>query len=165
MGPLLGLTSSVSATLDLGPTTWVIGAVAVFVVVGVIASLSKTDIYDEVGAGGLSIGDGHVSPGPTPGSPADRVERELEIRQMLQARNDRLQRRGEPPIDIDAELAMLLETPTAPAGAAGEHDPELVEEVRQLVVARNERRARRGEEPLDVDQEVARTLAEFDPSA
>ncbi len=64
-----------------------------------------------------------------------------------------------PPLDIDAEVARLLD-----AGAAGSgHDPGSPAEVRQLVVARNERRARQGLEPLDVEAEVKRTLDELDP--
>ena len=53
---------------------------------------------------------------------------------MLEARNARRARRGEPPIDVDEELARL----TAPA-----IDPELREEIRELVIARNPRRAGR----------------------
>ncbi len=78
---------------------------------------------------------------------------------MLGARSDRLVRRGQPPLDIEAELSRLL----APTQGTSEHAPGLVDEVRQLVVARNERRARQGLEPLDVDAEVDRTLAELDP--
>jgi hypothetical protein len=78
---------------------------------------------------------------------------------MLGARNDRLVSRGEPPLDIDAEVARLMAPPVAPEG----HAPALVEEVRQLVVARNERRRRQGLEPLEVEAEVARTLQEFSP--
>ena len=64
----------------------------------------------------------------------------------------RLARRGEPPIDVDAELQRL----TAPA-----IDPALRDEIRQLVVARNERRARAGKEPLDVDAEIERQVREL----
>ena len=78
---------------------------------------------------------------------------------MLGARSDRLVRRGLPALDIEAELAKLLEPPSA----AREHDPALLEEVRQLVLARNERRERGGLEPLDVESEVERTLQELDP--
>ena len=83
---------------------------------------------------------------------------------MLRARSERRVARGEPALDIDAEVAKLL----GDAQRSGEHDPALVEEVRQLVEARNERRVRQGQEPLDVDAEVARTLEELDrmsPSA
>jgi hypothetical protein len=88
-----------------------------------------------------------------------RAEQEEEVRQMLTARSDRLVRRGEPALDVDAEVARLL----APPSTAGGHDAGLVEEVRQLVVARNERRLRQGLEPLDVEDQVAQTLAELDP--
>ena len=77
---------------------------------------------------------------------------------MLGARSERLVRRGEPALDIEAEVAKLL----APAGGSSEREPALVEEVRQLVVAHNERRVRQGLDPLDVDAEVERTLAELD---
>ena len=78
---------------------------------------------------------------------------------MLGARNERLLRRGEPAIDIDAEVARLLQAAAPPKS----HDAGLVEEVRQLVIARNERRLRQGLEELDVDSEVERTLQELDP--
>jgi hypothetical protein len=68
------------------------------------------------------------------------------------ARNERRTRRGEPALDVEAELARL----TAPAV-----DPELAAEVRSLVIARNERRGRAGREPLDVEAEVARQLREL----
>jgi hypothetical protein len=148
-----------------GPTTWVVGAVAVFVVVGLVGTLARGDVYDEIGTGGFSTGDGGAAaspPGPAAGSAAERAEQEAEIRQMLQARNERLKRKGEPPVDIDAELARLL-GPAAGVPGKGNRDPMLVDEVRQLVVARNERRARRGEPPLDVEREIERTLAELDP--
>lgn len=147
-----------------GPTTWVVAAVVVFVVVGLIGSLSRGDVYDEIGQGGFSTGAGAAAGpvGPTSSPAAERAEQELEIRQMLQARNERLERKGEPPLDIDAELARLL-GPAAGEAGGGKRDPLLIDEVRQLVVARNERRARRGEPPLDVESEIERTLDELDP--
>jgi hypothetical protein len=78
---------------------------------------------------------------------------------MLSARSDRLVSRGEPALDIEAEVSRLM----APAPQPEGHAAGLVEEVRQLVVARNERRQRQGLEPLEVEAEVARTLEEFDP--
>ncbi len=83
-------------------------------------------------------------------SAAAIAERDTEIRQLLEARNARRARRGEAPIDVEAELARL----TAPA-----IDGELRQEIRDLVIARNHRRARRGEPPLDVESEVAREIA------
>jgi hypothetical protein len=88
-----------------------------------------------------------------------QAEREQEIRQMLQARSERRVRRGEPALDVDAEVTKLLAAAPASAG----HDPGIAEEVLQLVVARNERRERQGLEPLDLEAEVQRTLAELDP--
>jgi hypothetical protein len=81
--------------------------------------------------------------------------REAEIRQMVEAKSYRRQARGEPPLDVKAEIERLLgEIDSAPAGL----DRELREEVRQLVLARNERRMRRGEPPLDVETEIERQL-------
>jgi hypothetical protein len=150
----------------------VFGAVGLSVVMSIVFLLSKGSMYDEIGSGGFP------SEGESPGtgespfrqsapdydsiarSPElQRAEREQEIRQMLQARSERGVRRGEPALDIDAEVARL----TAPQPARTGHDPGIAEEVLQLVVARNERRERQGLEPLDLEAEVARTLAELDP--
>jgi hypothetical protein len=136
------------------------GAIALFVVLGVVSMLTRNNLYDQIGQGGLSFGEdrlggggGGIEPPPAIG----REEREREIRQMLQARSDRLVEKGHEPLDIDAELARL-----EPVGG-GAHDSGLALEVRQLVVARNERRRRQGQPALDVDAEVRRTLAELDP--
>jgi hypothetical protein len=155
------------------------GSIALFVVLGVISMLTRNNLYDQIGQGGLTLGDDRSagraaseSDGALDGAAAygsePRAEREREIRQMLQARSDRLVRRGERPLDIDAELAKLEGADRFGAGALGgaggaSHDSGLTLEVRQLVVARNERRRRQGQPALDVDAEVARTLAELDP--
>jgi len=139
----------------------VFGAVAFSVVMSVVFLLSRGSLYDQIGQGGLARdGEPEIGwSGPAPDSPSGRAERELEIRQMLNARSDRLVRGGQPALDIDAEVARLLE-PSPPSEA---HDAGLVAEVRQLVVARNERRARQGLDTLEVEAEVARTLRELDP--
>lgn len=144
----------------------VFGAVAFSVLMCLVfaASHGAGSMYDQIGQGGFSReGDQPKSGTLTPiaGSPAATAEQEREIRQMLHARSERMVRRGEPALDVDAELARLL----APARAPGKlsDDAGLTEEVRQLVIARNERRIRQGLEPLDEDAEVARTLAEMDP--
>ena len=100
-------------------------------------------------------------PPPTRPRRAART-RELEIRQLLNARSERLVRSGQPALDVDAELARLL---AAEQGGADSDrpDPELVAEVRSLVVARNERRIRQGMEPLDVEAEVKRALEQLGP--
>ena len=141
----------------------VFGAVAFSVVMSVGFLLSRGSLYDQIGQGGLTREDDLESQGgpavQAPDSPAARAEREIEIRQMLSARSERLVRRGRPALDIDAEVARLLQpSDQAAPGGAG-----LTEEVRQLVVARNERRARQGLDQLDVDAEVARTLKELSP--
>jgi hypothetical protein len=93
-----------------------------------------------------------------PQPPVDREIQETEARQMLEAKSYRRRRRGEAPIDVEAEVRRLLDSP----GAIGPRvDEKLREEVRQLVVARNERRMRRGEEPLDVEGETERQLADL----
>jgi hypothetical protein len=94
--------------------------------------------------------EGESPTGPKPGSAAALLERDAEIRQLLEARNARRLRRGEPPIDIEDELRRL----TAPA-----IDADLRAEIRDLVIARNHRRARAGKPPLDVDAEIERQIA------
>ncbi len=120
-----------------------------------ISYIGVGGVYAGLGRTGLSLDEPDMRPGPAPGSPAADAEAREEIRQMLEAKSARREARGEPALDIDAELAAL----TAPRVAV---DEELREEIRQLVVARNERLVRRGEEPLDVEAEVSRRLKELD---
>jgi len=133
---------------------------AITLAVVFLSSHGEGSVYDQIGGGGISR-DGEnpsASAAMTPDSQAAAAERETEARQMLSARSERLVRKGQPALDINAELARLLATQTP-----SPRDASLVAEVRQLVVARNERRLRQGLEPLDVDAEVARTLAELEP--
>jgi hypothetical protein len=96
-----------------------------------------------------------------PAPPVDPAIQAAEVRQMLEAKASRLQRRGETPIDVEAETTRLLQpTEEAPGRGAGQ-DAELRAEVRQLVVTRNERRMRKGLEPLDVEAETERQLEDF----
>ncbi|HXA55759.1 MAG TPA: hypothetical protein VNV37_12880 [Solirubrobacteraceae bacterium] len=139
------------------------GAIGLFVVVGVASMLTRRNLHDQVGQGGFFTSESYSRlpqaslPAPDPPPELDHAERELEIRQLLTARSERLVRRGHAPLDIDAELARI-----AGAGETSAHDAALAEEVRQLAIARNERRLRQGLEPLDVEAEVERTLAELD---
>lgn len=87
---------------------------------------------------------------PAGGTAAALSERDEEIRQMLEARNARRRRRGEPELDVEGELSRL----TAPAV-----DDDLRAEIRDLVMARNHRRARQGKPPLDVEAEIEREIA------
>jgi hypothetical protein len=115
-------------------------------IVAVITFALSDKTYAQIGRGGLSLD------APSRAEPASGAVRDDEIRQMLEARNERRARRGQPPLDIEAELAALVR-PSA--------DPGLEAEVRDLVIARNERRVRMGKAPLDVDAEVARQLREL----
>jgi hypothetical protein len=156
----------------------VFGAVALSVLMSIVFLVGKGgSVYDEIGQGSFT-GEGKNTHGRGTSEPPagvseleassgnillarperERIEREQEIRQMLQARSERLERRGEPGLDVDAEVARL----TAVQSIAPQRDQGIEEEVLQLVVARNERRERQGLEPLDIQAEVARTLAEFD---
>ncbi len=142
-------------------------AIGLFLVVGALSMLTRRNLHDQIGQGGIFTGESHSrlpsAPAPViePPLELDTSEREAEIRQMLTARSERLVRRGEAPLDIDAELARLDGTDGDPTGSA--HDAALAEEVRQLVRARNERRVRQGLEQLDVEAEVRRTLSELSP--
>lgn len=125
-----------------------------------LSSRSEGSVYDQIGSGGISReGEGPSAPGAAaPNSRAALVEQEAEVRQMLAARSERLVRKGQPALDVDAETTRLLATQTPVP-----HDAGVVAEVRQLVMARNERRLRQGLEPLDVDVEVTRKLTELEP--
>ena len=113
-------------------------------------------LLEELGQGGLAIDDRPPLPAPPPASPAARIERETEIRQLVQARHDRQAARGEEPLDVDSEVSRLLALDQEAGPPEG--DAALREEVRQLVIARNDRRAARGEPPLDVEAEIERQL-------
>jgi hypothetical protein len=137
----------------------VFGTVAISLLVSLYFLFSRDstgDTHEQIGAGGL-MSDGGFGVAPPPAPVESRAERELEVRQMLTARSERLVRAGEPPLDIDAEVARLL-GPSQSDGLA----PGVTDEVRQLVVARNERRVRQGLEPLEVEAEVVRTLEELE---
>jgi hypothetical protein len=163
MRPVDGSLSTVALDIGENGLSFVVfGTVAFSVLMSVLFMVTKgsDNLYDQIGQGGFtreSEAGGAIPPAPS--SPAALAEQEQEIRQMLTARSERLVRKGDAALDIDAEVARLL----APSERSAGHDSGLVEEVRQLVVARNERRGRQGLEPLDVDSEVRRTLAELDP--
>lgn len=129
--------------MEFGTVVIVVAIVAV--VVAVLSYRGTGRIYAGLGReGGLDMT-------REPAAPASGAEVQEEIRQMLEAKSQRRQARGEPGLDVDAELAAL----TRPSA---ETDPGLREEVRQLVIARNERRLRQGKEPLDVEAEIDRQL-------
>jgi hypothetical protein len=129
-----------------GTTLIVVSLLAV--VIAAISYWGSGRIYSGLGRGDLEL------ERDRPAAPSSAAEAQEEIRQMLQAKSDRREARGEAPLDLETELAVLT-------SSGGGHDPALREEVRQLVVARNERRMRQGKEPLDVDAEVERQLRDL----
>jgi hypothetical protein len=134
---------------------WVlVVVVAGAVVAAAWAGIASRTPYDQIGRGGLFEDAAPKAGGGAATALTAAAEREAEIRQMLEARSARRVARGQAPIDVDAELAVLLDE-RRPA------DPALVAEVRQLVEARNARRARAGKPPLDVEEEVQRQLRDL----
>jgi len=118
--------------------------------------------WDSLGQGPLAIDQDLPVPHylRSPEAAVDPAIQAAEVRQMLEAKAHRLERRGEAPIDVEAETTRLLQ-PAEEPGAAARQDAELRAEVRQLVVSRNERRMHKGLEPLDVEAETERQLADF----
>ena len=130
-----------------GTVVWVVCGVGI---VGAVAALLLSGrTWDDYGKNHLLL-DAEERPSTPPGSAAALSERDDEIRQLLEARNARRRRRGEPEIDIDSELSRLTAPPI---------DAELRQEIRDLVVARNHRRARQGKQPLNVEDEIEREIA------
>ena len=147
------------AEIDAG-TILILIVLAALPVGALVFALGAGSALKQIGKGDLSI-EPEMPAGPGGGFPQVSAEvREEEIRQMVQARSDRAEARGESPIDVDAEVERLLAPERGAPSLGG--DAELREEVRQLVVARNERRVRQGKEELDVDAEVERQLRELE---
>jgi hypothetical protein len=132
-----------------GTVLWIVCGLGIVAAAFSLMSTGKT--WEEYGKNRLWT-DSELGNGPAAGSAAALLERDTEIRQLLEARNARRARRGEPPIDIELELNRL----TAPA-----IDPALHAEIRDFVVARNHRRARAGKPLLDVEAEIERQITEL----
>jgi hypothetical protein len=133
--------------------------VAITVVVLPVAAIAfarSGPAWRRIGKGPLALAEPPTARRERRSGAAARFTQEAELRQMLEAKSYRRMRRGEPALDVEAELRRLLEEP-----AGEEVDDELRTEVRQLVVRRNERRLSRGEEPLDVEAETDRQLADL----
>lgn len=129
-----------------GPVLFIVCGISIVGAFLAIASTGKT--WEDYGRSRLLM-ERDLPGGPGIGSAAALLERDTEIRQLLEASNTRRQRRGEPPLDIEQELTRL----TAP-----QIDAELRAEIRELVIARNHRRVRAGKPPLDVESEVQREI-------
>lgn len=139
---------------------YVLAAITLFTLpIAATAFARSGPAWQGVGKGPFAI-EGATPPPrlATPEPPVDRAQQAAEARQMIEAKSYRRQRRGEPALDVETEVACLLEMP----GAAGPGlDEKLRAEVRELVVARNERRMRAGEAPLDVESETERQLGDL----
>ena len=132
-----------------GTVLWIVCGLGIVIAAISLAGIGKT--WEEFGKNRL-VWDNELNRAPASGSAAALQERDMEIRQLLEARNARRERRGEPPIDIERELSRLTAAPPT-------IDPALRAEIRDLVVARNHRRARAGKPLLDVEAEVEREIA------
>ncbi len=130
-----------------GIVIWVVCGIGIVAAVFALVTAGKT--WDELGKNRLLL-ERDLPRGPGQGSAAALLERDTELRQLLEARNLRRARRGETPLDVEAEFRRL----TAP-----QIDSELRLEIRQLVIARNHRRAKQGKPPLDVEAEIERQIS------
>lgn len=158
-----------SGILAVGPSEFLLVLILLCLVVAPIAAIAFARSgrrYEEIGKGRFAVDfdDG------------DEAPHEEEIRQLVEAKAYRQSRRGEQPVDVEAEVDRLLagepdpadavrdETALTPHQTDAPRDPEMDQirdEIRQIVIAGNERRERRGEAPLDVEAEVERMLSEF----
>ena len=164
MGPFtLGL---VVFALAMSPTAQ---CLAVLLFTGVAAPLAGF-VFRRVSGGWDSVGKGPFAieqqlPLPSclnrPAPPVDPAIQAAEVRQMLAAKSERRQRRGEAPLDVEAEATRLLAPAAEEPSTRARQDATLRAEVRQLVVSRNERLLRQGREPLDVEAETERQLADL----
>lgn len=126
-----------------------------------ISFIGAGEAFRQIGRGPLSIEqDFPQGPAGGPSAPVSKEVREAEIRQFLEARSYRLASRGEPPLDVEAELERVLADDRSSGSLT--RDAQLVSEVRELVEASNARRIRMGREPLDVEAEVKRQLTELE---
>ena len=121
--------------------------------VAAVAFARSGKAYDEIGKGRFAV-DFDESGG---------AEHHEEIRQLVEAKAYRQARRGEEPVDVEAEVERLLNGEPEPAGERDAPPTPAAEPSGGAadVLAKNESRERRGEEPLDVEAEVDRILAEF----
>lgn len=130
-----------------GTVVWIVCVVGVLA--GLVGLFVSRKTWEDYGRHHL-VRDSDQAPAPASGSAAALQERDMEVRQLLEARNALRARRGEPLLDLDHEVARL---------APPQIDSELRAEIRDLVHARNHRRVRAGKPPLDVDTEIEREIA------
>jgi hypothetical protein len=142
---------------------YVLAAITLFVLpVAAFSFIRSGPAWDEIGKGRFGVM--HSMPAPRlsqPAQPLDKATQAAEARQMLEAKSYRRLQRGEPPLDVEAEMVLLLDSGPGASSGKADLDEKLRAEVRELVIARNERRMRAGKEPLDVEAEVERQVADF----
>jgi len=139
---------------------YVLAAITLFALpIAAVAFARSGPAWRGIGKGPFAI-EGATPPSRLgrPAPPVDPAIQAAEARQMLEAKSYRRQQRGEPALDVEAEVARLLESPQA---AGPGLDERLRAEVRELVVARNERLMRGGQPPLDIEAEVERQLGDL----
>jgi hypothetical protein len=142
---------------------YVLAAITLFILpIAAFSFVRSGPAWGEIGKGRFGVM--HSMPPPRiaqPARPVDRAIQAAEARQMLEAKSYRRLRRGEAPLDIEAEMSLLLESGASSSTGEADLDEKLRAEVRELVIARNERRMRAGKEPLDIEAEVERQVADF----
>jgi hypothetical protein len=142
---------------------YALAAITLFVLPIAAFSFARSGAaWDDIGKGRFGVM--HSMPPPRivqPPQPVDKAIQAAEARQMLEAKSYRRLQRGEAPLDIETEMALLLESGTGANPGKADLDEKLRAEVRELVIARNERLMRAGKEPLDVEAEVERQVADF----
>lgn len=142
---------------------YVLAAITLFILpIAAFSFIRSGPAWEEIGKGRFGVM--HSMPPPRMAQPSPEIDLAIqaaEARQMLEAKSYRRLRRGEEPLDVEAEMTALLDPELT--GKAGKRDlgEKLRAEVRELVIARNERRMRAGREPLDVEAEVERQVADF----
>src|SRR5918992_4868220 len=84
------------------------------VVVAALSFIGSGKIYRGLGrTGAFTLDTDDIPKGPKPGSAAANAEAREEMRQLLEAKSYRRVRRGEEPLDIDAEMATLMGPPAS----------------------------------------------------
>jgi hypothetical protein len=90
--------------------------IAIPLIVLPIAAISfarSAPAWNRLGKGPLAIEQELPPPRPVgaPPPPVDRAVQATEVRQMLEAKSYRRRRQGNPPIDVEAEMARILRSP------------------------------------------------------
>jgi hypothetical protein len=142
---------------------YVLAAITLFILPIAAFTFARSGAaWEDIGKGRFGLM--HSMPPPRIAGPSPKIDPAIqaaEARQMLEAKSYRRLRRGEAALDVEAEVAALLDPKQSVKSGKPGLDQKLRAEVRELVVARNERRMRGGKEPLDVEAEVERQVADF----